>query len=651
MPLTRRSFLVRAGLATMAVGGAAAFQSAPALAAGADQAPVGYGPASLTSAVRGATVIGQSVFISSRFNTPELKLRLAEFDVTTGEARSVDDLAIPSSGGQKLATDGQYVYIGPAGSGHIWRFDPRTKDLVAWAEAGASTTWYYDMVVEGDHLYVGTYPDCTVKRIRVSDGTIETYGRISTSKYATAVAVDDQYVYAGSAAPGTLLVWPKAGGTPTDLTPYLSSSPVGILDLAVKDKTIYVANGRQVISCGIDGSGRVSRDIPEEDRYVDQLTVGADGRVYALARLTTNVYEVTPTGLTKVGQPIKDVENQLLAPLPDGSLLGVSGLGHVWRMAPGGTTDVWQTATRGFGYPEIVQSMLLHSRGEVWVAGHYAMTVHQPDRGSSVRFDINGEPKALAEGARGTVYAGLYPSTQIVAIDPLGHRISVLGLLANEQLRTKRIHADRERNQLLVASSPATTKHTGALTFVDLATNTFDVHREYLPEQSVMDIAVSGTTAYLVGDTYGEGTTGPLRPTAQVAAVDIVTRELIWRAELKPNWASYESVYVTGNLLYAVARRPRGAWLAYDLSTRTIVQEGELGGYGQLNGVDGRVFSWVHWTDDISELPTTPGGAVSTVHDSVPRGWYNDPMFNFTHNAKATWGMHGTDLALFPLPK
>lgn len=652
MPLSRRSLLTSSCLtgAALAVGHGAV--AAPALAQDDNElTPTSFGPASLTAAVRGAAVIGDSVFITSRFNTPEGKMRLGEFDVNTGEMRGIDDLTIASNGGQKLAADGRYVYIGPAGSANVYRFDPRTKELVAWARAGGSTTWYYDMVVHGEHLYIGTYPDCTVKRIRLADATVETYGRISTSQYAAAVAVDDEYVYGGSAAPGTLLAWPKAGGAPTNLTPHLSASPVGILDMAVSDGVVYVASGRQLISFHRDGSHRVSRDIPAEDRYVDQVTVGSDGKVYALTRLTTNLYEVTADGLVKVGQPLANVENMLLAPLPGGALLGVSGLGHVWRTTPGGTASVWQTATRGFGYPETIQSMMRHTRGTIWVGGHYAMTVHRTEAGTNDRLDINGEVKTMAEGKAGVVYAGLYPSTQIVAVDPDDYGISVLGLLGNEQLRTKRIVVDRPRNQLIVASSPQTTKHTGALTFVDLATNAFDSHREFLPEQSVMDVVVQGTTAYIAGDTYGEGTTGPIRKVAQVAAVDIVTRTLLWREEIKPDWQSYESLHVVGNLLYAMGRRPRGAWFAYDLHTRTIVMEGDLGGYGQFNGVDGRVFSWVHWTNDICELPTVPGGAVTTLYDNVPRGWYNNPSFHFTPDGKSTWGMHGMDLARFPLPR
>ncbi|MFG3706018.1 hypothetical protein ACGF7U_14975 [Micromonospora sp. NPDC047670] len=85
----------------------------------------------MTAAVRGAAVIGDSVFITSRFNTPEGKMRLGEFDVNTGEMRGIDDLTIASNGGQKLAADGRYVYIGPAGSAYVHRFDPQTRELVA----------------------------------------------------------------------------------------------------------------------------------------------------------------------------------------------------------------------------------------------------------------------------------------------------------------------------------------------------------------------------------------------------------------------------------------------------------------------------------------------------------------------------------------
>ncbi|WP_309129505.1 hypothetical protein [Microbacterium sp.] len=608
------------------------------------------GPASLTAAVRGAVVEGDRVYLTSRYKTPDGRLRLAQFDIGTGASITVDDLDIEGTGGHRLASDGRYVYIGPSGSAWIWRYDPATRSVERWAEAGSSTTWYYSMTVHGGHLYIGTYPDCTVKRVRLTDGAVETYGRVSTSLYATAVVVDDEYVYAGSAAPGRLLRWPKDGGDAVDLSASLSESPVGILAMAASGGMLHVACGREVISIRPDGSDRVARPIPGADRYVDQLAVGGDGAVYAVARLTSNHYRVTPTELVAVGRPLDNIENQLLAVTADGRLVGVSGLGHVWNLQPGGPHTVWDTSTRGFGYPEVAQSMLLTRRQRVWVGGHFAITVHHPPSGTVRRFDVNGEPKALVEGRDGTVYAGMYPTGEIIAIDPDTLKVRVLGTLGHGQMRTRAMHFDADRNQLLVASGPTGGNHTGALTFIDLATGAFEVRKDFLPDQSVMSVAVSGSTAYIVGDTYGESTGGPILPAAQVAAVDLRTRQLLWREVLRPDWLSYEAVHAVDGQLYFMSRRPRGRWFAFDPASRRVVREGDLGGYGGFGEAGGRVFSWVHWTYDIRELPSerTPVGGL--LHGGIPNGWYNNPVFNITPNGKATWGMHGTDLALFPLP-
>ena len=505
---------------------------------------------------------------------------------------SMHDLDVGGPAGSKATADDRYVYIGPAGSPYIWRFDPATGTVEAWAEIGPATTWAYAMDVHDGYLYVGTYRDATVRRINLETAEVEVYGRVSTSLYATGVAIDEQYVYGGSAAPGKLLRWDReGGGNQLDLTQYLSDSPVGILDMVKAGDRLYIASGRQVISIHPDGSGRYSHSIPEEDRYVDQLAVGPDGEVYALARLTTNLYRVTEAGLEKITQPFDNVENIHLEVLDDGRIVGVSGLGHFWIHTIGGETQLYDPAMLGYGYPDQAQAMLLSSRQRVWVAGHYSITVHHPPSGTQQRIHVNGEAKALAEGRDGTIYAALYPSASIIAINPNTLEVTVLGLIGNGQMRTMDMVYDRPRHQLVVATGPTGGQHTGALTFVDLRTGTFDVRRDYLPEQRVMSISIEGNVAYIVGDTYGESTPGPLRPVGQVAAVNLDTRELIWRRELMP-WESYEQVEVVDGVLYLVGRRPRGQWVAYDLATEQIIHAGDLGGYGGLDSVGGRVFSW-----------------------------------------------------------
>lgn len=609
-----------------------------------------YGTAAFTAAIRGAALLGDRLFVTSR-HTVDGKLRLAEVDLETGDTVWISDLDLGGGSGQQLAHDGTYLYVGAAGHGSIWRVDPDSREAEEWAPIGGSTLWAYDLRYHEGYLYLGTYPDCMVRRIRVSDGQVEVYGRVSTSLYATAAVADEEYVYGGSASPGRLLRWPKeGGGEPLDLTPQLSESPVGILDMVASGGLLYIASGRELITIRPDGSERVSRSIPEEDRYIDQLTVAPDGTVYALARLTTNIYRVDAETLTPIARPHDDVENILLDLTDDGRFVGVSGVGDVWTVLPGGEAEVFSLTSSSFAYPDEVQSMLLHSRGQrLWVGGHYSMTVHNLGAQTSESFYAPGEPKAMVQGADGTVYAGMYPSTNIVAYHPRTFEPTVLGTIGHGQMRVKEMHYDQARHQLLIATGASNRSYSGALTFVDLRTGEFDVHVDILPGQRPMDIAVAGDVAYIVGDTWGDGNSGPSKPAGDVAAVDLTTREVLWRRELDPDWQSYEGVVHQDGQLYLMGRRPRGPWFLYDLASESIIHRGDLGGYGEFGQSRGRVFSWVHWTFDIRELPSAKQGTERLLHADVPNGWYNNQEFCWAPNGKQIWGVWGPDLAKFTL--
>ncbi|GAA4522095.1 hypothetical protein GCM10023160_09950 [Brachybacterium paraconglomeratum] len=609
-----------------------------------------FGSAAFTAAIRGATLMDDRLFVTSRHPVADL-LRLAEVDLDTGETVSITDLDLGGASGQRLAHDGSYIYIGAAGHGSIWRYDPTTREAIEWAHVGGSTMWAYDLRYHEGFLYLGTYPDCMVRRIRVSDAQVETYGRPSDSQYATAVVADDEYVYGGSASPGKLQRWPKeGGGDPVDLTSFLSDSPVGILSMVKSGDLLYIASGRDLISIRSDGSDRVARPIPSEDRYIDKLTVAPDGTVYALARLTTNIYRVEADSLTQIARPHDDVENILLDLTDDGRFVGVSGVGDVWTVSTMDDAEVFSLTATDFAYADEVQSMLLHKRGQrLWVGGHYSMTVHHLEEQTSQSFYAPGEPKAMVQGSDGTVYAGIYPSTKIVAYHPRTFEPTVLGTIGHGQMRVKEMHYDEARHQLLIATGASNGAYSGALTYVDLATGEFDVHVDILPGQRPMDITVAGDVAYLVGDTWGDGNSGPSKPAGDVAAVDLNTREVLWRRELDPSWQAYEGVIHQDGQLYLMGRRPNGAWLIYDLATESIVHRGELGGYGEFGQSRGRVFSWVHWAFDIRELPSAAGGTGHLLHADVPNGWYNNQEFCWAPNGKQIWGVWGPDLAKFTL--
>ncbi|MGC0273931.1 hypothetical protein ACO0LV_13160 [Pseudactinotalea sp. Z1739] len=665
--LSRRGFL----FGTTAIGLAA---TGTLLAPGAAAAnrheglqPVVYDSAALTGASRGSALLDGVVYIASRHNVDDGTIRLGGFDPFTGETVSVDDLDLGSTSGNNMLTaDDQYVYIGPAGSSHVWRFDPESRTAQPFAEIGPANTWTYRLRVDGDHLWVGTYPTGRLFRVDRTTGDVVDFGRVGDSQYTTAIAVDEEYVYAATAAPGDMRVYTRdaPGVVAHDLTPYLVDSPVGVLDVAASGGLVYVSCGRFIISMRHDGSERVVRPIAEEDRYIDQLTVTPDGRVLALARLTTNYYEVTDSGLDLLGAPLADTENAGFFAVDDDTVVGATALGHVWSAPIGGEATVTSTVQLGYGYPELVQSMLAHSNGDVWAAGYFAMTVHHPKQRNKGRgnheqaphtttpdfFDVGGEAKSMVETASGTVIAGLYPSTNVVAIDPQTHEVQTFGPIGNDQMRPLAMAYDDARDEVVIATTATHGLFSGALTFVDPDTGEMEVRRDLVPEQNLRNVVISGNYAYVAGDTRAEASDERKLLVASIVEVDLSTRT-VTRTFEPTDWEAYEDIHVADGILYAVGRSPNGAWLALDLDSEEIILQGDTGGYGGIDGAGTGVFTWDKFTHSIQQLSSAEGGTEAVLYQDVPNGWYNRPGFGLVDNVHGTWGLYGTDLAWFPLPR
>lgn len=667
LPVSRRTLLGGGALLGSAVIAAPVAGSADPGPTGtsAQLEPVIEAPATMTAAVRGSAYLDGVVYIASRHVVSPGVVRLGAFDPFTGAQISVHDLDIgAASGNNSMTADERYLYMGPAGSAFAWRFDPATSTVEKFVEVGGATAWTYSMTVHGDHLYITTYPECRLLKVHRTSGEIADFGRVGASQYAVAMAVDDDYVYASTAAPGALKVYRHDGVEVADLTTSLTPSPVGTLALAVQEGTIYVSSGRDIISMRQDGSQRVVRPIPEEDRYIDKLTVTPEGQVLALARLTSNYYEVTDDGLELLGTPWHDVENQGFFAIGEQTLVGVTGVGHIWSTTIGGEATVTPTAPTDFGYPEFVQSLLAHTDDSVWAAGHFSMTVHHPkprNNGQGAQnqspstvpsqwFEVGGEPKSMVETADGTVVMGLYPSTQVVAIAPGSTAQRLLGTIGNDQMRPLAMAYDPARGEVLVTTTAKQLLYTGALTFVNLETGAFDVRKDFLPGQNLRNIVIEGDYAYIAGDTFAEATSERRLETATIAEIDLTTRQVTRILEPRP-WDSYETLTISEGILYAVGRRPNGAWFALDLATEKVVAEGDSGGYGGLGAHLGHVYLHNMWDSSIRRLSLARGGSDSVLYDELPDGWYNRPEFHAVEGIRGTWGMYGMDLAWFPLPK
>lgn len=641
----------------LAAGGGAALSlgAVPATASAArpQVTPTTYGPAILTAAMRGATRVGSKVYQTTRFLVDGEHLRIVEADLDTGEVTWFDDLDVPGSasgaGGLMMASDGAHAYVGMAGNPTIFRLDPQTHDFEAWAEAGPSGAWWYDMAISGDWLYLSSYPDCTVRRVHLSTKEVQTYGVVSESMYANSLAVADEHVYGGANAPGGIREW-ALESTDTegrDITDHLGEDRTIPIKMAICDGLLYVGTGKFVVSFDpSDGSQQVARPLlDEKDRYVDYLCVTDDATVYAIARTSGNIYRCDADELVKVGQALEDDgQNNFLGEYEPGVLCGTGDSGRFWTMVLGQEPEVHDIVEVA-GYPDRAQDLIRHSNGTIWIAGHGATAVHDLTAETSVRVENFGEIKALQEVGGGVVYGAVYPGCTITRFDPETVEHTDVAVLEG-QYRPSLMEWDQRRNQLVVVSGPHVGANQGAVSFVDLSDHSVEVRTDYLPDQSVRGLHVVDDIAYVAGDTYGEAADPVREGPAQIAAIDLRTRELLWRAAPREDVASYERIIWREGQLYLMTRRPNGDLSRYDPETEETTLVGQLGGYGGMGITGRRLMTWVHWELEISHITTAD--EIRPLYSEVTNGWYNNPRFAFDPDRDGTWGMYGLDLAWFP---
>ncbi|OYN85356.1 outer membrane protein assembly factor BamB family protein [Parenemella sanctibonifatiensis] len=250
MQISRRTVLGATGLAALAVGVGVPLPGR----AQAALAPEVFGPASLITTMRGATAIGNQVFMTTRYLMDGNALRVVSVDVSTGATLWQVDLEYPgfpansNGGGNVMATYGDWIYVGPAGSPVIMRLDPATGAAEEFVEIGVADAWFYRMVIEDGSMFVGTFPDGGVHEINLATRAITSYGAISASKYCNSVAITATHVYGDANAPGGMAEWPRGGGEKRDISAYLGSDLTSTIDMVELEGIITVASGETITS-------------------------------------------------------------------------------------------------------------------------------------------------------------------------------------------------------------------------------------------------------------------------------------------------------------------------------------------------------------------------------------------------------------------
>ncbi|MEU5879904.1 hypothetical protein [Spirillospora sp. NPDC047279] len=604
-----------------------------------------FGPASLTGAIVGATVHEGKAYVVTRGLKPPL---LAEIDLATRkvvrEVRLPDAPATGEAEGAWATTvSGGKIYVGAYPVPDLYSFDPATGAVEHLHSFGRNGGFVWSLATAPDGtIYAGTYPDGRVWEYVPSTGAARDFGVLAAGeRYVRAVAADADNVYAGLLDKGRLVAVSRADGTVREL----AQGATGIGAVAENGDRVLAASGTTLFDVRKDGTDRRAVDLGGVS--LDTITFGADGTAYLASRPNGTIYRYRTgdAAPTELGTPRLGEETRRLVP-DGGTLTGFSGSGGMWSM---------DLATKAVTYTDLIdaglttgserpQSILLdHGRRALYVGGHYSVTVHDLRAGGQRRIWVPGEPKAMVRRG-GKIYAEIYPSGQIIELDPRSGTIRSLGYLGQGQQRPWDLEYDPRTDKLLVATAPLGANLKGALSVVDPDTGDKQVYVDVIPDQSLMSLSLDSArgVVYLGGDVLGGGGTPPVKTSASVAAFDLRKRTVLWQADPVPGHRTFQDVKVHGGVLYGVYKRT-ASWFAMDLATRTIKAQGPLPGYGEIQVHRGQVFTSTYFGGGNVHLLSTTGA--THLATGLGDDWYTNPDLAFEPGSWNAWALIGRDLA------
>lgn len=592
--------------------------AAPAVAAPCEPTGVDVlAPASVVSPVVGAATDGERAFLVSRGLAPAT---LGVYDIDA--RRVVDNIELPAGdGGWGATIAGSDVYVGTYGStADMHRVNPETGQVRQVARLEGDT-FVWDLATAPDGAVIGgSSPSGRVFAYDPATDALRDYGRAHEGEmYVRSVAADESTIFAGTGTHAHLVAVDRQTGAKTDILPPELAGESWVYDLTVTDDYVVAGTEPNGMLAVIDRNDPSSYSVVDTGtRTVDQVTV-ADGAVWFSTRTdgALHRYDLGSREVRTVATPSPNEETRLVA-VRGGQVFGVSGSGGSWYVdASSGASELIDLQDAGLrAGPEGVQSLAAQD-GRVFVGGHWALTVHDTDRGTSQRYRLSGEPKAMTTvGSR--LYFAEYPGATLSAWSPRGG-YKRLAQLAELQNRPRDVHYDPRSKLLLVASMAEYGFLDGALTLYDTRTGQTAGYRGIVDDQTINAVATHGTTAYVATQTSASGI-DPTTTEAKIAAFDLRTRRVAWETVPLLGVRTIRHLAYFDGLLYGTAG---DRVFAFDPATRRVVRSAAVpGAGGEIKAWHGSLFAVT--ADRIMKLE--PRTLTSTVvADCLGAQWFNEP--------------------------
>ncbi|SEE91729.1 PQQ-binding-like beta-propeller repeat protein [Ruania alba] len=596
---TRRGFLSGAlGTGVVAAGfGVPAI--APAAGATASASSTNLGPAIETVNVRSVTYgelpDGRQVAYATSNGEPAT---FTMIDITTGESLFATEIDGANLGGFiAIAPDGTVFFTARSPMrGGLFSFDPVSHDVIQIAEDIAGQRVLYDGTFDsGGILYFGTYPDAKVIAYDPSTGEFRDYGtQTEDAAYVFGLGIVDGEIWAGTGPVPHLYRIDPDSGERTEMQP-----PAHVMDGA--DWFIAIEPRDDLVFVRLSPRGAYDMAVYDrsQGRWLDDIVEGTFAAALTQPGLGHKAYFLTGDVLT--GYHLRD--QRTFSTGFEHSDLRAAMAGAV------GTYGITVTEIAGLPADTVVG---LNTDGHLW---HYNLATR---RHALIDADILGTPAgahSIGVGPDGRVYLGAYLSSGAMSrIDPESQQIEQLrgpkqadaigahdGWLAVSSYPGAIVHlgapdedwADFERilelrrgaphyqdrifamtsvgDRLAVGSVPDYGQLGGALTIVDPATHEHAVHRNVVPQQSVVSLAYANGFVYGGTSIHGGLSTEPAAGEAELFVWDVSSGERVFSAPVVPGAEVINRLTVGPDaLLWGLASD--GTVFAFDPTQRTVVR-------------------------------------------------------------------------------
>lgn len=414
------------------------------------------------------------------------------FSWTPGDAE-ITDLGIPLAGegiwDLEAAPDG-IIYGGTYPGGRLFSFNPESGAVTDHGQAVPDETYVRSIEVDGENVWVGTQPRARLTRFDRSEGTFEQVPL--PAEYQNEKVIPDMTLTGGrlflrvTGQDADLLVMDPATGEVVDIVEGISGRETSRLD----------PSGQFVLF-------RVPEGIVKYELATGDVTpLGWDPTAFPGSWAFIDLDEPDYPGLTI-------------------SMTYYYGRVYLLNLETGASRH-YSAADMGLqGAPNIIQTIGAGPDGNIYVGGYLAppgMAQFDPDTGQTTLLPGAGQVEGM--GVLGSqLLLGRYPKGNLRSFDtsqPWDNQTNPgpAVFLGDEQDRPHSIVALGDR--AAVGSAPISGRLGGAVSIWDPATGEIDVHRNVVPDQSVVSlIADEGT---LIGSTSINGGYG-IDPVADEAVL------------------------------------------------------------------------------------------------------------------------------------